>query len=100
MNIEESQPKGKKIKPTLLTEQDLTANYKYLPFQAADIEGLYPVVKSLHQTSNDVRSVVVQANIAMKEQALDRAFELYSQAISVLLQITGPMEREVATYIS
>jgi protein TIF31 len=36
----------------------------------------------------------------MKEQSLDRAFELYSQAISVLLQITGPMEREVATYIS
>jgi hypothetical protein len=44
--------------------------------------------------------LLIQANQALKEQALDKAFDLFSQANNLLLQITGPMTEEVATCIT
>jgi len=41
-----------------------------------------------------------QANLAYKENAMDRAFELYSQTINIILQISGPMNKDVATCIT
>jgi len=38
--------------------------------------------------------------MAHKENALDKAFELYSQAINMLLQISGAMNEEVASCIT
>ena len=84
----------------MLTEQDVLADYKYLPFQSKDISKLYANVKQIKYQNSDVRSCINQANQAYKENNLDRAFEFYSQAINMLLQITGAMNEEVASCIS
>lgn len=68
----------KQTKAVLLTEQDLFSNYKYLPFQTNDCIRLFPVVKALNLRNKDVKAVMSQANLAFKENAMDRAFELYS----------------------
>lgn len=83
-----------------MTEQDVLGDYKYLPFQAKDIGKMLPNVKQLRQRNSDVRSCLAQANQAQKENHLDRAFELYSQAINMLLQITGAMNEDLAGCIS
>jgi len=71
-----------------------------LPFQSKDISKLYANVKQIKYQNSDVRSCINQANQAYKEINLDRAFEFYSQAINMLLQITGAMNEEVASCIS
>jgi len=58
------------------------------------------VVKSLDLKNQDVRGLLIQANQALKEQAMDKAFDLFSQANNLLLQVTGPMTEEVATCIT
>lgn len=35
--------------------------------------------------NNDVKQVIAQANLAFKEHMLEKAFELYSQAVNILL---------------
>lgn len=82
-----------------MTEQELLQDYKYLPFQANDITSLYPVVKGIGMQNTDVKQVIAQANMAFKEHMLEKAFELYSQAVNILLQIYGPMDKEVAQCI-
>ena len=47
-----------------------------------------------------MRAYLTQANLAQKENQLDRAFELWSQAINMLLQVMGAMTEEVADCIT
>lgn len=47
-----------------------------------------------------MRSWIAQANQAYADNQFDRAYELYTQAINMLLQITGTMNQEVAYCIS
>lgn len=47
-----------------------------------------------------MRACLAQAAMAHKENQLERAFELYSQGINMLLQITGSMNEEVASCIT
>ena len=83
-----------------LTEQDILADYKYLPFQAKDICKLYPNIKQIKSQNLDARSLIAQANQAYRENYLDRAFDLYSQAINLLLQVSGNMSEDVANCIT
>lgn len=83
-----------------VSEFDIINNYKYLPFQADDVLRMFPVLKQLHFKNQDVKNLLGQASQALKEQHMDRAFELYSQANNLLLQISGPMTEEVATCIT
>ena len=71
-----------------------------MPFQASDIGKLYPNVKQIKFQNADVRAYLTQANLAQKENHLDRAFELWSQAINMLLQVMGAMTEEVADCIT
>lgn len=69
----------KKAAPAIyLTEQDIISDYKYLPFKSSDVVKIYPVLKQLIFKNQDVKSLMAQANQALKEQHMDRAFELYS----------------------
>ena len=97
-----AQTNGKKKSAAIvpLTENDILAHYKYLPFRASDIVKIYPVLKRLVFKNQDVKNLMAQANQAIKEQQMDKAFELYSQANNLLLQISGPMSEEVATCIT
>lgn len=46
-----------------------------------------------------MRQLLASAKQAYKDGAFERAFELYSQCINALLQITGPMNKDVAACI-
>jgi hypothetical protein len=50
----------KKVSAPQLTESDILADYKYLPFQASDIVQLYPVTKHLEFKNADVMNLMVQ----------------------------------------
>lgn len=84
----------------ILTEADIIQNYKYLPFQPDDVQKMYPVLKQLQFKNQDVKNLLAQAGQALKEQQMDRAHELYSQANNLLLQISGPISEEVSTCIT
>ena len=84
----------------LLTENDILSDYKKLPFQTTDIASLFSNVKQIKRTNVDIRNMMSQANQAQKEGQLEKAFEIYSQVISVLLQVQGPMNEDVAQCIS
>lgn len=71
-----------------------------LPFQIGDVVELFPVLKHLDLQNNDVRSMLQSAKAAYKDNYYEKAFELYSQCINSLLQITGPMNKDVAACIS
>lgn len=81
-----------------LTIDEVT--YETLPFAAGDFAEIFPVVKHLELQNNDVRQLLASAKQAYKDGAFERAFELYSQCINALLQITGPMNKEVAACIA
>lgn len=68
----------KKPQVTYLYENDITADYKYLPFQPSDVTKIFPVLKQLIFKNQDVKNLMAQANQALKEQHMDKAFELYS----------------------
>jgi hypothetical protein len=74
--------------------------YESLPFQANDIYELSPVLKHLDLQNTDTRSLLAQSKQAYKDGAFERAFDLYSQCINALLQVTGPMNKEVAASIA
>lgn len=74
--------------------------YENLPFQAGDIADFFPILKTLQVQNKDVQNLMQEAKSALNENMLDRAFDFYSQTINVHLQITGPMNQEVAACIS
>jgi hypothetical protein len=61
-----------------VTEAEVVRSYHYLPFNHEDVLRLFPVTKQLHFSNLDVKSLLAQASQALKEQQMDRAFELYS----------------------
>lgn len=95
-----AQSKKKAAQAPRLSENDILSSYTYLPFQAEDVVKIFPVTKQLSFKNNDVRGLISQANGALREQQLDKAFDLYSQANNLLLQISAVMNDDVATCIS
>ena len=71
-----------------------------MPFQASDISRLYANVKQIKFQNADIRAYLTQANLAQKENQLERAFELWTQSINMLLQIRGTMTEDVADCIT
>jgi hypothetical protein len=58
---------------------------------------MFPVVKKLERPNTDSKNIIVQASQAYKTEQLERAFELFTQAINLSLQLTGPMNEQIAT---
>jgi protein TIF31 len=79
---------------------DQVTQYSSLPFQTSDIVEIYPVIKHLELQNNDVRQMILQAKQTYKDGMFEKAFELYSASINSLMQITGPMNKEVASCIA
>ena len=92
---------NKKNKNQQQFDPSVMKSYCALPFQAEDIVELFPTLKTLDIQNQDVRSGLQSAKQAMKDGYLEKAFELYSQCINSLLQISGsPMNVDVANAIS
>ena len=76
------------------------ADYKYLPFQQEDIIELFSVVKQVKRMNVDIKTNIAQAHQFYIENQLEKAFELYSHVINVILNVSGPINENVATCIA
>ncbi|GMY22327.1 clustered mitochondria protein isoform X4 [Fagus crenata] len=66
------------------------------PFQTSDILNLQPVVKHSVPLCSEAKDLVETGKIQLAEGMLSEAYTLFSEAFSILQQVTGPMHREVA----
>lgn len=66
------------------------------PFQTSDILNLQPVVKHSVPVCSEARNLVETGKVRLAEGMLNEAYTLFSEAFSILQQVTGPMHREVA----
>ncbi|KAF5752678.1 hypothetical protein HS088_TW01G00594 [Tripterygium wilfordii] len=66
------------------------------PFQTSDILNLQPVVKHSIPVCSEAKDLVETGKVQLAEGMLSEAYTLFSEAFSILQQVTGPMHREVA----
>ncbi|KAJ6315428.1 hypothetical protein OIU78_018837 [Salix suchowensis] len=67
-----------------------------MPFQMSDILNLQPVVKHAVPLCSEAKDLVETGKVQLAEGMLSEAYTLFSEAFSILQQVTGPMHREVA----
>ncbi|KAJ8640877.1 hypothetical protein MRB53_017571 [Persea americana] len=67
-----------------------------VPLQSSDILNLQPVVKHSVPVCSEARNLVETGKAHLAEGMLNEAYTLFSEAFSILQQVTGPMHREVA----
>ncbi|KAJ8748741.1 hypothetical protein K2173_011293 [Erythroxylum novogranatense] len=66
------------------------------PFQTSDISDLQPVVKHSIPVCTQAKDLVETGKVQLAEGMLSEAYTSFSEAFSILQQVTGPMHREVA----
>ncbi|XP_048329363.2 clustered mitochondria protein isoform X1 [Ziziphus jujuba] len=66
------------------------------PFQTSDVLNLQPVVKHSVPVCSEAKDLVETGKVQLAEGMLSEAYTLFSEAFSILQQVTGPMHREVA----
>ncbi|XP_031373077.1 clustered mitochondria protein [Punica granatum] len=66
------------------------------PFQPSDILNIQPVVKHSIPVCSEAKDLVELGKVQLAEGMLSEAYTLFSEAFSMLQQVTGPMHREVA----
>ncbi|XP_019053360.1 PREDICTED: clustered mitochondria protein isoform X2 [Nelumbo nucifera] len=66
------------------------------PYQISDILDLQPVVKHSIPVCSEARDLLETGKVRLAEGMLNEAYTLFSEAFSILQQVTGPMHREVA----
>ncbi|KAA8515704.1 hypothetical protein F0562_018685 [Nyssa sinensis] len=66
------------------------------PFQTSDILNLQPVVKHSIPVCSEAKDLVETGKLQLAEGMLSEAYALFSEAFTILQQVTGPMHREVA----
>ncbi|XP_038720108.1 clustered mitochondria protein-like isoform X2 [Tripterygium wilfordii] len=66
------------------------------PFQTSDILNLQPVVKHSIPVCAEAKDLVETGKVQLAEGMLSEAYTVFSEAFSILQQVTGPMHREVA----
>ncbi|KAL8500745.1 hypothetical protein ACS0TY_020362 [Phlomoides rotata] len=66
------------------------------PFQVSDILNIQPVIKQSIPVCSEAKDLVETAKVQLAEGMLGEAYTLFSEAFTILQQVTGPMHREVA----
>ncbi|KAK1426603.1 hypothetical protein QVD17_15279 [Tagetes erecta] len=66
------------------------------PFQTSDILNLQPVVKHSIPVCSEAKELVETGKAQLAEGMLNEAYTLFTEAFTILQQVTGPMHREVA----
>ncbi|URE38721.1 hypothetical protein MUK42_03750 [Musa troglodytarum] len=88
-------PKGCTVGITIAARKyDLGAS---VPFQTSDILNLQPVVKHSVPTCSEAKDLMESGKARLSEGLLNEAYTLFSEAFSILQQITGPLHRDVAS---
>ncbi|KAB5541065.1 hypothetical protein DKX38_014039 [Salix brachista] len=67
-----------------------------MPFQLSDILNIQPVVKHSVPLCSEAKDFVETGKVQLAEGMLSEAYTSFSEAFSILQQVTGPMHREVA----
>ncbi|KAL4198222.1 hypothetical protein AMTRI_Chr03g139130 [Amborella trichopoda] len=67
-----------------------------VPFHSSDILNLQPVVKHSVPVCSEARDLVETGKVRLAEGMLNEAYSSFTEAFSILQQVTGPMHREVA----
>ncbi|WOL17203.1 clustered mitochondria protein-like [Canna indica] len=67
-----------------------------VPFQTSDILNLEPVVKHSVPSCSEAKDLMESGKARLVEGSLNDAYTLFSEAFSMLQQITGPLHRDVA----
>lgn len=71
-----------------------------LPFKEEHVADFFPTVKQMDYTNKSASQVIQEAKQATAENQLERAYEIYSQGVNLLLSVSGAMFYEVAQCIS
>ncbi|KAK7271601.1 hypothetical protein RJT34_27637 [Clitoria ternatea] len=66
------------------------------PFQTSDVLDIRPVVKHSVPACSEAKELVETGKLQLAEGMLSEAYTLFSEAFSILQQVTGPMHQEVA----
>ncbi|KAL9142343.1 hypothetical protein ABFS82_14G163600 [Erythranthe guttata] len=66
------------------------------PFQVSDILNIQPVVKHSIPVCSEAKDLIETGKVQLAEGMLSEAYVLFSEAFTILQQVTGPMHREVA----
>nr|QKE11184.1 tetratricopeptide repeat (TPR)-like superfamily protein 2 [Erythranthe lewisii] len=66
------------------------------PFQVSDILNIQPLVKHSVPVCSEAKDLVETGKAQLAEGMLNEAYTLFSEAFTLLQQVTGPMHREVA----
>ncbi|PIN12699.1 hypothetical protein CDL12_14684 [Handroanthus impetiginosus] len=66
------------------------------PFQVSDILNIQPVVKHSIPVCSEAKDLVETGKAQLAEGMLSEAYTQFSDAFTILQQVTGPMHREVA----
>nr|KYP49168.1 Protein KIAA0664 isogeny family [Cajanus cajan] len=66
------------------------------PFQTSDVLDLRPVVKHSVPSCSEAKELVETGKLQLAEGQLNEAYTIFTEAFSILQQVTGPMHREVA----
>ncbi|GMI95762.1 FRIENDLY MITOCHONDRIA, non responding to oxylipins 38 [Hibiscus trionum] len=65
-------------------------------FHTSDILNLQPVVKHSVPVCSEAKDLIEMGKVQLAEGMLSEAYTIFSEAFSILQQVTGPMHREVA----
>ncbi|KAL1199844.1 Clustered mitochondria protein [Cardamine amara subsp. amara] len=66
------------------------------PFETSDILDLRPVIKHSVPVCSEAKDLVEMGKVQLAEGMLSESYTFFSEAFSILQQVTGPMHREVA----
>ncbi|KAL0725831.1 hypothetical protein Bca4012_040430 [Brassica carinata] len=66
------------------------------PFDATDILDLRPVVKHSVPVCSEAKTLIEMGKLQLAEGMLSESYTFFSEAFSILQQVTGPMHREVS----
>lgn len=87
--VQPSQQKGNKKRSPQTLVPDLSnienIKYEHLPFQISDVQELFPIIKQLDVNNQDCKNMMQDAKSFFKDQILERAFDLFTRAINVML---------------
>ncbi|KAK1282554.1 Clustered mitochondria protein [Acorus calamus] len=67
-----------------------------MPFEASDVLDLQPVIKHSVPVCSEARELLESGKARLAEGNLNEAYTLFTEAFSILQQVTGPMHKEVA----
>uniref|UniRef100_A0A1J3FQ72 Clustered mitochondria protein homolog n=1 Tax=Noccaea caerulescens TaxID=107243 RepID=A0A1J3FQ72_NOCCA len=66
------------------------------PFETSDILDIRPVIKHSVPVCSEAKDLVEMGKAQLAEGMLSESYTFFSEAFSILQQVTGPMHREVA----